>query len=393
MLLLLLQYLKRYELLSPDTIALLTSTATRIALAAISTLFITLALGRPLLLQLYRWKIGQPIRTNECPILGELHRNKQDTPTMGGGLIAGALILSLFLWMDLSHLFTWVLFAASLFFCAVGAYDDYLKLRYKSSAGLKKKWKYLLEFSFALLVMLSMHTPLLKELIHLPIARLNGITYSWDQAALLTNIPFYLPSFFSSWGILGTIVMILFGIFVITGSTNAVNLTDGLDGLAASTTLLAAIPLAVCAFLSNNFEIASFLSILYIEGSGEVAVYLAALIGSCLGFLWFNCYPAQVFMGDTGSLMLGGILGTAAVLLRRELLLGICGGIFVLETLSVIIQVAYFRWSGGKRVFLCAPIHHHFEYKGWHEVKVVARILIIQLFLLICALLSLRNFL
>lgn len=173
--------------------------------------------------------------------------------------------------------------------------------------------------------------------------------------------------------------MAIFFAFVITGSSNAVNLTDGLDGLATGTVMLASSTFALVAFLSNHLDFSRYLNILYIEGSGEIAIYLSAVAGACLGFLWYNGHPAQVFMGDTGSLTLGAILGVCAVLLKRELLLGIIGGVFVIEALSVILQVASYRFRDKKRIFLCSPIHHHFEYKGWPETKVVVRFWIVGL--------------
>ena len=182
----------------------------------------------------------------------------------------------------------------------------------------------------------------------------------------------------------------IFVVFIITGSSNAVNLTDGLDGLAAGCLLMVSGVLALFAFLSNHIEIARYLNILYIEGSGEIAIYLFALMGACLGFLWFNGHPAQIFMGDTGSLALGGVIGLAAVLLRRELLLGIVGGIFVIETLSVILQVSSYKLRNRKRIFLCTPLHHHFEYKGWPETKVVMRFWIVGLILAIIGIVSLK---
>jgi len=188
----------------------------------------------------------------------------------------------------------------------------------------------------------------------------------------------------------GIAVAFLVTIVVITGSSNAVNLTDGLDGLAAGCVILVATVLALVAFLSNNLEMSRYLNILYIEGASEIGVFLCSMIGACLGFLWFNGYPAQVFMGDTGSLALGGALGVVAVLLRRELLLALVGGVFVVEALSVILQVASYRWRNKKRIFLCAPLHHHFEYKGWPETKVVLRFWILGLVLAVIGAISLK---
>ena len=182
----------------------------------------------------------------------------------------------------------------------------------------------------------------------------------------------------------------LFIICVVTGTSNAVNLTDGLDGLAAGCLIMVASCLALIAFISNNVDLAGYLNILYIEGSGEIAIYLSAFIGACIGFLWYNGYPAQVFMGDTGSLALGGVIGVSAVLLKKELLLVIIGGIFVAEALSVILQVCSYRWRNKQRIFLCAPLHHHFEYKGWPETKVVLRFWIVALLLAIIGMTSLK---
>ncbi len=202
-----------------------------------------------------------------------------------------------------------------------------------------------------------------------------------------------LPFFKDPWVLIkgaGFIFAFFVILFVLTGSSNAVNLTDGLDGLAAGCLVMTSLVLALVAFLSNNSEIARYLNILYIEGSGEVGIYLCALIGACLGFLWYNGYPAQIFMGDTGSLALGGVIGVSAILLRRELLLAIAGGIFVAEALSVILQVGSYKLRNKKRIFLCAPLHHHFEYKGWPETKVVLRFWLIGLILAIIGIVSLK---
>ena len=202
-------------------------------------------------------------------------------------------------------------------------------------------------------------------------------------------VPFFKEHLFTFSGLL-SVLGILFFTFIITGSSNAVNLTDGLDGLAAGCLILVSSCLALIAFVSNNIDLARYLNILYIEGSGEIAIYLSAFVGACLGFLWYNGHPAQVFMGDTGSLALGGIIGVSAILLKKELLLGIIGGIFVAEALSVILQVGSYKLRNRKRIFLCAPLHHHFEYQGWHETKVVIRFWIVGLLLAIVGIASLK---
>jgi phospho-N-acetylmuramoyl-pentapeptide-transferase len=385
--------------------------STRMILAVVTSLLMTIFLGPRFIKKLYELKIGQSIRgLDECPQLAELHGKKKDTPTMGGILILSSMLISLLLWMDLRHSFTMLLLLTTLFLGALGARDDYLKLCYKNSKGLRAKKKMLFQSLFAGLIALYLLTPAINQAIggkkwfRPPSAK--------EQIAAIPNDPaaraqfsaatlstqeyieqFYLPFWkdpvwiFDGWF---RIISFFLIIFVITGSSNAVNLTDGLDGLAAGCLVMVSLVLALFAFLSNHFELARYLNILYIEGSGEIAVYLFALAGASLGFLWYNGYPAQVFMGDTGSLALGGVLGVSAVLLRREVILAIAGAIFVAEALSVILQVLSYRYRNKKRIFLIAPLHHHFEYKGWPETKVVIRFWIISLLFANLAVASLK---
>ena len=263
----------------------------------------------------------------------------------------------------------------------LGGRDDFLKLKYKkNSKGLSGKKKLLIQATLSGLIALYLLSPTVQEALHMgqwfapPVVKEDiGNQISAQEYAERIYFPFVKdPIFILSGGF--AILAGLFIMFVITGASNAVNLTDGLDGLAAGCILMVATCLALIAFVSNNIDIARYLNILYIEGSGEIAIYLSAFVGACLGFLWYNGYPAEVFMGDTGSLALGGLIGVSAVLLKREFLLGLIGGIFVMETLSVIIQVTSFKYRNKKRVFLCTPLHHHFEYKGWPETKVVLRL-------------------
>lgn len=374
-------------------------TSTRMALSAITSLLVTIFFGKSVIKKLYEWKIGESVRKEHCPLLGQLHQKKTDTPTMGGVLILFSLFVSLFLWMDLKNSFTLILFLTTIFIGFIGAFDDYLKLRYKNKKGMPGKLKLLLQISFSFAIALYLlWTPFtdfveFKHWFTPPSAQ----DVSLSAKATLTTHEFacriYLPFLKNPLIVassLGAIVVGLFMIFVITGSSNAVNLTDGLDGLASGTVVLAASSFALIAFVSNNIDIASYLKILYIEGSGEIAIYLSAICGACLGFLWYNGHPAQVFMGDTGSLALGGILGVSAVLLRKEFLLGIVGGIFVMEALSVILQVGSYRLRNKKRIFLCSPLHHHFEYKGWSETKVVVRFWIVGLLLAIVGVATLK---
>lgn len=376
--------------------------STRMMLAAVTSLLLSILLGPVFIRKLYEWKIGQPIRTEDCPLLGQhrLHYQKKDTPTMGGILIITSMLLSMFIWMDLQHVFTLILFVTTIVLACLGARDDYLKLRYKNSKGLSGKKKLMVQVGFSLIIGIYLLYPNINDFFHYgnwfappkakeQIASIGQISLSLPEYISRIYIPFVKDPLFILTGI-SSIVVLLFIIFVVTGSSNAVNLTDGLDGLAAGCLIMVASCLALIAFISNNIDIAGYLNILYIEGSGEIAIYLAAFAGACLGFLWYNSHPAQVFMGDTGSLALGGIIGVSAVLLKREFLLGIVGGIFVVEALSVIIQVGSYKLRDKKRVFLCAPIHHHFEYKGWPETKVVIRFWIIGLLLAIIGVASLK---
>ncbi len=373
-------------------------------LAAATALLLSIFLGPRFIKKLYEWKIGQPIRSvQEVPLLAELHGKKKDTPTMGGILILFSMAVSLLLWMDLRNMFTLILFLTTVVLGCVGAADDYLKLRLKNSKGLSARKKMFFQVGFSALIALYLLVPSVTELMsgkktfRPPTAKEQVVEGKRVIVKSLTTEEyverFYFPFikepifiFDGAW----RIAMFLLIIVVITGSSNAVNLTDGLDGLAAGCLIMTSLALALFAFLSNHIDLARYLNILYIEGSGEIAVYLFVLAGAALGFLWYNGYPAQVFMGDTGSLSLGGILGVSAVLLRREMILAVAGGIFVAEALSVILQVLSYRYRNKKRIFLCAPLHHHFEYKGWPETKVVIRFWIISLLLAIIAVASLK---
>ena len=369
--------------------------STRMALAAITALLLILVFGKYFIRQLYAWKVGDKVRSEHCPLLGELHRNKNDTPTMGGILILFALLVSLFLWMDLRSPFTLILLLTTVVMGILGGWDDYLKLRYKNKKGISGKKKLLVQGGFALLIAFYLLGGNLSEWIHIgnwfaaPDVKADGISLTLREYAARLYVPF-LKEPILKWSGVGLIGVALLIMIVITGASNAVNLTDGLDGLATGTVMLAASAFALIAFISNHHDIARYLNILYIEGSGEIAIYLAAMAGACLGFLWYNGYPAQVFMGDTGSLTLGAILGVCAVLLKRELLLSIIGGVFVIEALSVMLQVCGYKFLGKRRIFLCAPLHHHFEYKGWPETKVVVRFWIVGLLLAIVGIATLK---
>ncbi|MCI5053015.1 MAG: phospho-N-acetylmuramoyl-pentapeptide-transferase [Simkaniaceae bacterium] len=337
--------------------------STRMVMCALTTLCLTIFLGKPFIRMLYALKMGQPIRN--IPVLGDLHAEKKDTPTMGGILMLSSLLIASLLWMDLSSPFSWIVLFVLVMLGVIGGRDDYLKLRDKSSKGMRSKVKFGLQLLTAL-------------------AAMGLYFYLWPGEKA-----YYIP-FFKSPIWIGGALSFLFSLFVITGSSNAVNLSDGLDALASGLILMVAVVMAIFAFLSNHVAISGYLNILYIPGSGEIAIFLLGMAGACLGFMWYNGHPAQVFMGDVGSLTFGGLLGVCAVLLRRELLLALVGGVFVAEALSVILQVASFKLRGGRRIFLCAPVHHHFEYKGWAETKVVIRFWIVGYLLAMIGLASLR---
>lgn len=366
--------------------------STRMLLAAVFSLLLTIWLGPRFIKKLYELKIGQSIRMQECPLLGKLHEKKKDTPTMGGVLILTSMAISTLLWMDLGSIYTWILLLSMLFFGFIGGIDDYLKLKYKNTKGLHGKKKMKWQILFSVLLCLYFFVPQVAQFFDMfipqPFAKDGYINLSLQETMGRLYLPFLKEPLLVATGI-GTILLAVFFIFVICGSSNAVNLTDGLDGLAAGCLVMVASVLAAIAFLSNNQQIAHYLHILYLQESGEIAIFLCGMVGACLGFLWFNGYPAQVFMGDTGSLSLGAILGISAILLRKEFLFAIAGGVFVIEALSVILQVGSYRLRK-KRIFLISPLHHHFEYKGWPETKIVLRFWIISLLLAFFAMISIK---
>ncbi|HWY24918.1 MAG TPA: phospho-N-acetylmuramoyl-pentapeptide-transferase [Nevskia sp.] len=308
-------------------------------------------------------KFGQVVRSDGP----QSHLAKTGTPTMGGAMILGAIAITTLLWADLSSRFVWFALLVSLAFGAVGFADDWLKISRKSPKGLSARQKYLwlslAGFATALAVWMTHKSPAEITLI-VPMLKDVGLPLGW---------------LFIPWAYL-----------VIVGSSNAVNLTDGLDGLAIMPTVLVASALAVFAYITGNVKFASYLGIPYVAGVGELTIFCTAIAGAGLGFLWFNAYPAQVFMGDVGALALGAALGVVAVLVRQEIVLAIMGGVFVAETVSVALQVLYFKYSGGKRIFRMAPLHHHYELKGWPEPKIIVRFWIITLILVLVGLSTLK---
>lgn len=335
----------------------------RAILAALTALSIALLVGPWMIRRLTEKQIGQNVRD----FGPQSHLKKQGTPTMGGTLILVAMLGSTLLWSDLSNRYVWVCVGVTAAFGIIGFYDDYLKLVVGNSKGLAARWKYLAQSIAG---------------IGAAIALLNIIA---GPAATDLHVPVFKDVAIP----LGSAGFVALTYFVIVGSSNAVNLTDGLDGLAIMPSVMVAGALGVFAYAAGNVIFANYLLIPHVPGAGEVLIFCSTLVGAGLGFLWFNTYPAQVFMGDVGALALGAALGTVAVIVKQEIVLFVMGGVFVIETVSVILQVMSFKLTG-KRIFRMAPIHHHFELKGWAEPKVIVRFWIITVVLVLAGLATLK---
>ena len=334
----------------------------RAILSVLTALGISLVLGPRMIRALTSLKMGQPIR-DDGP---QSHLVKAGTPTMGGALILMAITISTLLWADLTNKHVWIVLFVTVGSGLIGGYDDYLKLKEKNSKGLSSRLKYLglsiIALAAATFVYMTAKTPV-ETTLYFPVIK----EWYWGMGWL-----------FIPWSYL-----------VIVGTSNAVNLTDGLDGLAIMPTILIAAALGVFVYATGNVKISDYLGIPYVMGVGELVTFCGAIFGAGLGFLWFNTYPAQVFMGDVGALSLGAALGIVAVLVRQELVLFIMGGVFVLEAVSVILQVGSFKLRG-KRIFRMAPIHHHYELKGWAEPKIIVRFWIITIILVLVGLATLK---
>ncbi len=333
----------------------------RSVLSTLTALFISFIFGRAVIKILKELKAGQYIR-EEGPAR---HKAKEGTPTMGGCLIIPAIVTSVMLWADPASLYTWIVVGVALLFAAIGFSDDYLKIKRKNNRGLSARSKFLMQLVVAAVAAI--------------------VLYLYPGFDSRLNLPFFK-------GVAPDLGLgyIFLAVFVIVGTSNAVNLTDGLDGLAISPVIVAFGTYLIFSYLAGNIKIASYLQIPYVAGSGELAVLCGAVVGAGLGFLWYNAYPAEVFMGDVGSLSLGAILGTVAIITKQEIMLVLVGGLFVFEALSVIFQVGYFKITGGHRIFRMAPIHHHFELKGWPEPKVIVRFWIIAIILALMAFSTLK---
>jgi len=351
---------------------------TRSAVAAAMALFISIMSGKRIILWLEKMQLREVIRDD---IGLDTHLGKAHTPTMGGIIILLAILIPALLWMKMDSIFTWMIILVTLLLGIVGFVDDYIKVVKKDKSGLSSRFKLFGQITVGLALGVSL--------------------YFWpgfQEFNTLSTVPF-LKNVNINYAIfgetLGWIIYIPVVVFVITATSNATNLTDGLDGLASGTSAIAGLIFGIFAYVSGNINYSEYLSIIYLPGSGELAVFCASLVGACMGFLWYNTYPASVFMGDTGSLALGGALGTLALIIHKELLLPIVCGIFFFETLSVIIQTSYFKFTKrmygeGRRIFLMSPIHHHFEKRGWPEPKIVVRFWIIAVLFGILGLLTLK---
>jgi phospho-N-acetylmuramoyl-pentapeptide-transferase len=329
----------------------------RAVAAAVTAFLVCLIFGNRVILILRALKLRQPIRqASEVHRLAELHGGKQGTPTMGGVLVIGAVVISSVLWARPDNRFVWLSLFSMVYLGGLGFADDYLKVTKKKSDGISGRIKLVFQIALALVVTAVFLTSPLLEV------QARSLYIPFVKSPVITNMGWW---------------TILFFAVVIVGSSNAVNLTDGLDGLAIGCTITVAFAYALLAYAAGNFRIAEYLQVPFYPFTGELTVVCAALVGAGFGFLWYNCYPAKVFMGDTGSLAIGGILGVVAICCKQELLLMVVGGIFVIEATSVILQVLSFKMTG-RRIFAMSPLHHHFELIGWKENTVIVRFWILS---------------
>lgn len=367
----------------------------RAGLAVLISLLITITFGQRLINLLKAFQLGESIR--DLGLSGQME--KQGTPTMGGIIILLGIIIPTLLFADLTNIYILLLIISAIWMGAIGFIDDFLKIKKKNKDGLRGKFKIIGQVGLGLLVGGTMvfHPDIVVREFNS-----NDISLYSDIKSSATTIPFFknnefqyswlLPDFLSEYA---WVVYVLMVTFIVTAVSNGVNITDGIDGLAAGTTAIIALSLAILAYLSGNVIFSNYLNIMYIPNSGELVIFCAALVGACIGFLWYNAFPAQVFMGDTGSLALGGIVAVLALAIRKELLIPLLCGIYFIELLSVIIQVGYFKYTKskfgeGQRVFLMSPIHHHFQKKGLHESKIVTRFWTVGILLAVITLATLK---
>lgn len=333
----------------------------RTILATLTSLLLVFLFGSWVIEKLRKMQVGEQIREDGPPN----HKSKEGTPTMGGCLIIPVILVSTLLWAEIQNIYVMLVISVIICFGLVGFLDDYLKVVGKNGRGLKVRTKFILQIIVALVVALILHKyPGFDARLNVPFLKTVSPDLGWG----------YVP----------------IAVFIIVGASNAVNLTDGLDGLAIGPIIVAFTSYLVFSYLAGHVKIASYLQIPYVAGTGELSILCGAIVGAGLGFLWYNAHPAELFMGDVGSIPLGAALGTVAVVTKQEIVLILVGGIFVFETLSVIFQVAYFKMTGGQRIFKMAPIHHHFELKGWPESKVTVRFWIIAIILALLSISTLK---
>ena len=358
----------------------------RSVLACATAMAFALAMGPRMIRWLLTMKIGQSVRSDGP----QSHLAKQGTPTMGGAMVLTSIAFSTLLWADLSNRFVWVVLFVMVGFGAIGWVDDYRKVVHKNPKGMSAKeklfWQAFIGIVASTYLAFAVSAP--------STSRIFDLIFSWVQSGFANELPskadLIVPFFKNVAYPLGVFGFITLTWFVIVGTSNAVNLTDGLDGLAIMPVVMVGSALAVFAYVVGRVDYSRYLLFPYIPGAAELMVFCGAMAGAGLGFLWFNAYPARVFMGDVGALSLGASLGTIAVIVRQEIVLVVMGGVFVAETVSVMLQVGYFKYSKGKRVFRMAPLHHHYELSGWHENHVVIRFWIITMFLVLAGLSTLK---
>ena len=386
----------------------------RTAMAVIVSLIITTVFGSRLIQLLHKKQVGETIR--DLGLEGE--KTKQGTPTMGGLIIIAGILIPTLLFAKLDNIYVIIMIVTTLWMGAIGFLDDYIKVFKKNKEGLAGRFKVVGQVGLGILIAITMYfhpdivvreqvlNPTSDKPVEVVVNPSTGeTTYAENVKSTKTNIPFYKDNEFdyskvltvvgldSSWATFGLFLVVV--VFIVTAVSNGANITDGIDGLATGTSAIIGITIAILAYVSGNIIFSDYLNIMYIPNSGELVIFAGAFVGACTGFLWYNAFPAQVFMGDTGSLAIGGIIAAFAILIRKELLIPVLCGVFLIENLSVIMQVSYFKYTKkkfgeGRRIFLMSPLHHHYQKKGYHEAKIVTRFVIVGVILAILTIVTLK---
>jgi phospho-N-acetylmuramoyl-pentapeptide-transferase len=387
----------------------------RTAIAVIVSLIITTVFGSRLINLLHKKQVGETVR--DLGLEGE--KKKQGTPTMGGLIIIAGILIPTLLFAKLDNIYIIIMIVTTLWMGAIGFLDDYIKVFRKNKEGLAGRFKVIGQVGLGILIAITMYfhpdivvreqvvNPTSETPVEVVINPNTGeTTYTENVKSTMTNIPFYKDNEFdyskvlpeigidNPWATFALFLVVV--VFIVTAVSNGANITDGIDGLATGTSAIIGITLAILAYVSGNIIFSDYLNIMYIPNSGELVIFAGAFVGACTGFLWYNAYPAQVFMGDTGSLAIGGIIAAFAILIRKELLIPVLCGVFLIENLSVIMQVSYFkytkkRFGEGRRIFLMSPLHHHYQKKGYHEAKIVTRFVIVGVILAILTIVTLKT--